>query len=169
MAAPCFIAWNSAEPSTSTLTVQPSIITASAVSSVLQIKAGTPKLRVIEWGYAFATVPTAVVAAELISSSTGITMNTALGTSDIMPYNDVTGPGTQVITGSTSGSAFATGATTEVAATVRVLASQQEWGSQFKQQFPLGREPEINGGTFLRIRFKCAAALSVSAYIIWEE
>lgn len=168
MAAPAFIAWNSAQPSTGTLTVQPSII-AGAVSSVLQIKAGTPKLRVIEWGYAFTTVPAAVVAAELITSTTGITMNTALGTSDIMSYNDVTGPGTQVVTGSTSGSAFATGATTEVAAGVRVLASQQELSFQFKQQFPLGREPDVNGGTFLRIRFKSASALSVSCYIVWEE
>lgn len=169
MAAPCYIAWNSAAPSTGTLTVQPSIIISSAVSSVIQIKTGTPKIRVIEWGYAFTTVPTAVVAAELITSTTGITMNTALGTSDILDYNDVTGVGTQVVTGSTAGSAFATGATTEVAAGVRVLASQQEWGSQFKQQFPLGREPEVNGGTFLRIRFKSANALSVSAYLIWEE
>lgn len=169
MAAPCYIAWNSAAPTTATLVAQATIATASAVSSVLQVKTGTPKIRVIEWGYAFTTVPTAVVAAELITSTTGITMNTALGTSDILDYNDVTGVGTQVVTGSTSGSAFATAAQTEVAAGVRVLASQQEWGSQFKQQFPLGREPEVNGGTFLRIRFKSANALTVSAYLIWEE
>lgn len=169
MAAPCFIAWNSAEPSTGTLTAQAAIATGNAVSSVLQIKAGTGKIRVIEWGYSFTTLPTAAVAAELISSTTGMTMSLALGTSDVMAYNDVTGPGTQVVTGSPAGSGYATGGLTEAAAGVRVLASQQELSSQFKQQFPLGREPEVNGGTFLRIRFKSASALSVSAYLIWEE
>ena len=169
MAAPCFIAWNSAAPTTGTVTAQSAIAASGVVSSVLQIKPGTSKIRIIEWGYSFTTVPTAVVAAELITSTTGMTMSTALGTSDILNYNDLTGPGTLATTGSTSGSGFATAGLTEAAAGVRVLAAQQEWGYQFKQQFPLGREPEVNGGTYVRIRFKCATAMGVSTYLTWEE
>jgi hypothetical protein len=52
---------------------------------------------------------------------------------------------------------------------MKYLASQYEWGSQFKQQFPLGREPEIAGGTSLRIITSTATAVTMLCYIIWEE
>lgn len=165
MAAPCFITWNAVTPTTGIQGVGVSTGVTTLVA-MLQIKVGTPKLRVIEWGYSFSTVPTSAVTVDLVTSSTGLTM-TQLAAADVLAYNDVTGPATQVAVGSTTNSGF--GAVGESAsATIRTIAKQYELGTQFKQQFPLGREPEVNGGQFLRIRM-AGVILTASCYAIWEE
>lgn len=180
MAAPCFIAWNSLTGSASTTThapawpvAQPVGVTAATWRTMLQIKPGTPKVRVVEWGYSFDAVPTALVRVGLVTTGTGFaTMTTALGAGDVMPYNDSTGPASGVVTGSTTASGFSTAATTEVsisANTTNYLAVNNEFGQSFKQQFPLGREPEVNGGTSLRVLAYSSSAVNMSCYIIWEE
>jgi hypothetical protein len=79
----------------------------------------------------------------------------------------VTGPATQVAVGATTNSGF--GAVAESgSATIRTIAKQYELGTQFKQQFPLGREPEVNGGQFLRVRM-AGVSLTANVYVIWEE
>lgn len=166
MAAPCFITWNAATPTTG---IQGAGVATGATTLVamLQIKAGTPKMRIIEWGYSFSTAPTSAVTVDLVTSSTGLTMTTATQAADVLTYNDVTGPATQIAVGATTNSGY--GAVAESgSATIRTIAKQYELGSQFKQQFPLGREPEINGGQFLRIRM-AGVNLTASAYAIWEE
>ena len=166
MAAPCFIAWNAVTPTTG---IQGAGVATGATTLVamLQIKVGTPKLRVLEWGYSFSTVPTSAVTVDLVTSSTGLTMTTLLAAADVLAYNDATGPATQVAVGSTTNSGF--GAVAESgSATIRTVAKQYELGTQFKQQFPLGREPEVNGGQFLRIRM-AGVSLTASVYCIWEE
>lgn len=178
MAAPCYIAYNSASGSASTTTSAPLALaaqaTGTAVRSMLQIKAGTPKLRVIEWGYSFDVVPTALVKVALVSTGTAfVTMTTALAAGDVMEYNDVTGAATSVVVGSTSGSAFnsaASGTEASISANVmNYLSYQNEFSQNFKQQFPLGREPEINGGSGLRIVVTTATTINMSCYIVWEE
>ena len=173
MAAPCYIMWNQ---STTALTAAISgVTTGTVLKSMMQIKPGTPKIRVIEWGYSFETVPTIMYRVELVETGgVGATMTGTGGAAGTpQAYNDVTGPASQVITG-TSSSAFAGSAvnTSEGAVTAsRLLAYQEEWGTQFKQQFPLGREPEVNGGNFLRIRVTpaSATAISMTCYCVWEE
>jgi hypothetical protein len=166
MAAPCFIAWNAVTPTTAIQAAGEATGT-TALFAMLQIKAGTPKIRIIEWGYAFSTVPTTTpVTVDLVTTSTGLTMAASLASGDVLAYNDVTGPASQIATGSASNSGY--GPTTETAATFRTLAKQYEFGTQFKQQFPLGREPEVNGGQFLRIRM-AGVSLTASMYVIWEE
>lgn len=166
MAAPCFITWNAATPTTG---IQGAGVATGATTLVamLQIKVGTSKIRVIEWGYSFSTTPASAVTVDLVTSSTGLTMATALQTADVLAYNDVTGPASQIAVGSTANSGF--GPTAESgSATIRTLAKQYELGSQFKQQFPLGREPEVNGGQFIRIRMS-GVNLTASAFLAWEE
>jgi hypothetical protein len=177
MAAPCFVAYNSASGSSSTSTAAPAALTfqptGTSARSMLQIKTGTPKIRIIEWGYSFDVVPTALVKVSLVNVGASFsTLSTALAAGDIMQFNDSSGPATQVVTGSTSGSAFATAAGTETsisANTMHLLAFQGEWGQQFKQQFPLGREPEIGGGAAVRIVVTTATTINMSCYIVWEE
>lgn len=164
MAAPCFITWNGAAPTTAAI---PSVTTGTALKTMLQIKPGTPKIRIIEWGYSFLTVPTAAVLVELIDTGTVAATVTAAVSGGVMNYNDTTGPGTQVSLGAT-----ATGYTSSSEGTptaTRLLAYQSEWSYQFKQQFPLGREPEMNGGNILRIRATTSVAISMACYCVWEE
>lgn len=164
MAAPCYIMWNG---DTSALTAAPTAVTTgTSLKTMLQLKPGTPKVRIIEWGYSFDVVPTAVVKVELIETGTVFATVTTIG-SGIRTYNDVTGAASQATTG-TSASGFTATAEGTVTST-RLLAYQHEWSQQFKQQFPLGREPEINGANALRIRATTATAINMSCYIIWEE
>jgi hypothetical protein len=164
MAAPLYIAWNG---DTSALTAAPTAVsTGTTLKTMLQIKPGTPKIRIVEWGYSFDVLPTAVVKVELITTGTVFATVTSIG-SGVLKYNDVTGPASQVVTGTT-----ATGFTSTAEGTVtssRLIAYQHEWGNQFKQQFPLGREPEVDGSSALRIRATTATAVNMSCYVIWEE
>jgi len=111
-------------------------------------------------------VPTAVVKVELVETGTVFATVTTIG-SGIRTYNDVTGPASQAVTG-TSASGFTASAEGTVTST-RLLAYEHEWNQQFKQQFPLGREPEINGGSSLRIRVTTATTINMSCYLVWEE
>jgi hypothetical protein len=171
MAAPCYIMWNG---TTTALTAAISgQTTGTAFKTMMQLKPGTPKVRIVEWGYSFETVPTAMVRVELVETGTVGATLTGTGGAAGTPqnYNDVTGPASQAATGTSasgfSGSAINTSEGTVAAS--RLLAYQEEWGSQFKQQFPLGREPEVNGANFLRIRATTTAAVNMTCYIIWEE
>lgn len=177
MAAPTYIAYNSLSGSASTTTAAPAALTfqptGTAARSMLQIKTGTPKIRIVEWGYSFDVVPTAIVKVGLVTTGTTfMTMNTALGAGDIMAYNDSTGPATAIVATGTATSAFNTGTATETtisANVMRYLASRGEWNQSFAQQFPLGREPEVNGGTSLRVVVSTATTINMSCYVIWEE
>jgi hypothetical protein len=165
MSAPCYIAWNQ---DTSALTGPPTstALVASTLKTVLQIKPGASKIRIVEWGYNFDTVPTAAVTAELVETGTVFATVTTLG-SGIRPYNDDTGAASLASVG-VSASGFNASAEGSVTAS-RLLAYQNEWNSEFKQQFPLGREPEVNAASALRLRFKCANVINVSCYVVWEE
>lgn len=164
MAAPCYIMWNA---DTSALTAAPTAVsTGTALKTMLQLKTGASKARLIEWGYSFDTVPTAVVKVELIETGTVFATVTTIG-SGIRLYNDTTGASSLAVAG-TSASGFTASAEGTVTST-RLLAYQHEWGQQFKQQFPLGREPEIGSGTSLRIRVTTATAVNMSCYMVWEE
>lgn len=171
MAAPCFIAYNGAMPTTARI---PSVTTGTAIKTMLQLKAQNGKLRIVEWGYSFDTVPTAVVNVELIDTSTvGCTMATAYAAADVMKYNDSTGAATNnVLTGGANASVtsgFTSNGTEGTITASRVLSFNEEWGQSFKQQFPLGREPEVNSGDYLRIRVTTATALNMLCYVVWEE
>ena len=158
MAAPCYIAWNSALPTTGPITA---VATANATKSLLQVAPGTPKIRVVEWGYSVDVVPTALLKMELVV----VNVTFGSGGTSVTPskYNDCTGA-------ASSAAALFTATTEGTITTARTLAYEHEWNQQFKQQFPLGREPEVNAGEFLRIRATTTVTtMNVSCYIVWEE
>lgn len=133
---------------------------------MLQIKPGASKIRIIEWGYSFTAAPTAAVQVDLIDTGT-VAATVVAGIAS--PYNDVTGPAS-LATLSTTGTGFTSSGEGTITS-VRLLAYQTELGTQFKQQFPLGREPEVNGGNIIRIRAMptTATASNMVCYMIWEE
>lgn len=169
MAAPCFIAWNAV---TSALTAPMSGTATSATSgtvkTILQIKPGAGKIRVVEWGYIFLVVPTSPVQMELIETGTVFATVTTIGTG-IAAYNDVTGPVSLAVAG-TAATGFNASAEGTITAT-RLLGQTLDQGPFFKQQFPLGREPEVGAGACLRIRATptVSAATTVLCYVAWEE
>lgn len=172
MAAPCYIAWNGIVGTSNFLNPPISVTTGTsttAAKTMLQIKPGTPKIRLVEWGYSFDAAPAAPAKVELVETGTVFATVTTLNAADILKYNDVTGPASQVVVG-----VSATGFTASVEGTIvamRTLGFQNDAAQYFKQQFPLGREPEANGGSSLRIRVTMgsAAALNMICYAIWEE
>jgi hypothetical protein len=170
MSAPLYIAFNSFVAE-STWAQPVSVTTGTALKTMLQIKPGSSKIRIVEWGYSFDVVPTAVVKVDLCDTGTVAATVTAFNAADIVKYNDVTGAASLATVGTTAsgfGSSGAGGGEGSLAS-LRVLAFREEWGQSFVQQYPLGREPEITGANFLRIRANTATALNMSCYVIWEE
>lgn len=166
MAAPLFIAWGGI---TTALTAPLAGVTpaaANTVKTVLQIGGNPKKWRVVEWGYAFTSSPTGVVTAELIETGTVPATVTA---GNIAAYNDASGASSQA-TATTTTTGYNASAEGTITAT-RLLAQTCDTAQYFKQQFPLGREPEINASLILRLRIASTVASLplIVPYIIWEE
>lgn len=169
MAAPCFIAWNALVTAlTSPMAGAATSAVSGTVKTMLQVKTGTGKIRIVEWGYIFTTTPTVPVTMELVE--TGTVFATVTQGSTPSTYNDATGIATQTAAVGTTSTGFTATAEGTVTAT-RLLAQTFDTASYFKQQFPLGREPEVNAASSLRIRAtpNTATATTVLCYIIWEE
>jgi hypothetical protein len=169
MAAPCFIAWNALVTDlTSPMAGAASSAVSGTVKTMLQVKTGTPKIRVVEWGYIFTTTPTSPVQMELVE--TGTIFATVTQGSIPSNYNDVTGVATQTAAPGTASTGFTATAEGSIVAT-RLLAQTLDVATYFKQQFPLGREPEVNAASSLRIRATptTASATTILCYVIWEE
>lgn len=164
MAAPCYIAYNGSITGLSAAFA--GVTTGTSLKTMLQVQPGTPKLRIVEWGYSFSTLPTAFVNCELVVTSGAATVTTGASVM-VSKYNDITGSATSVVFGTANTGFTASGEGTP--ATTRLLAQQFELGYSFKQQFPLGREPEVNASEFLRIRMTTSAAVTASCYVVWEE
>jgi hypothetical protein len=169
MAAPCFVAWNAVTSALSSpMAGTATSATAATVKTILQLKTGIGKIRVVEWGYIFTAVPTGPVQMELVETGAGFATVTTIGTG-ILAYNDTTGPASLAVAGTA-----ATGFNASVEGTItasRLLAQNYDQATYFKQQFPLGREPEVNASSCLRIRATptVSAATTVLCYVIWEE
>jgi hypothetical protein len=166
MAAPCFISWNAVTSALSS----PMVGTASSavsgtVKTLLQI-APAKKIRVVEWGYIFASIPAGPFQMELVETGT---IFATVTTGSISNYNDVTGSISSATTG-VNATGFNASAEGSVVAS-RLLAQTEDNALYFKQQFPLGREPEVGAGAALRVRGtpSTSAAVTVLTYVIWEE
>lgn len=171
MAAPTYIVWNA---DTSVLNTAPmsgtaTSATANTPKTILQLKTGTQKIRVIEWGYNLLSTPISPLQIELIETGTVFATVTSIG-SGIRPYSDVTGSTSLCPVGTTmTGFNCISGEGTITAS--RLLAQTYDTAQYFKQQYPLGREPEIAANSCLRIRATPtnASATTLQAYLIWEE
>lgn len=169
MSAPCFIAWAA---DTSAATGPPATVASAAVAgtakTILQLKANANQgFRIVEWGYTLDTPPASPLRVELVDTALINATVTTLG-SGIRPYNNpAAATNLQVGTAASGFNASAEG--TIVAS--KLHGYQYENGIYFKQQFPLGREPEVGAGNVLRVRVTptAAVAINIMPYIIWEE
>jgi hypothetical protein len=170
MPAPNYIAFNQA---TAALTAAPAFGASAATvtpKTLLQIVPSTAtSLRIIEWGYLLSAVPAAPVLMELIDTDAVAATVTAHVSGGIAKYNNPTAAASAVQLG-TALTGYNASAEGTITAT-RLLAMMVENGLAFKQQFPLGREPEVAAGKILRVRATpgSAAAVNVLTYVIWEE
>jgi hypothetical protein len=169
MAAACFIVWNAdTSASTGPPTATATSATSGTVKTILQLRpAVSNKYRIIEWGYGFDTAPAAPVRVELVETGTIYATVTTIG-SGIRPYNDA-GAASLAQVGTTHTGFNATAEGTIVAS--RLFAYQYDNALFFKQQFPLGREPEIGGDRAVRIRATptTSTAVNMVCYLVWEE
>src|ERR1017187_4785062 len=138
---------------------------------------GVP-IRVVEWGCSFdasaAGVPDQV---EVFGTTVAATMSTAFAAGDVMPFGD---PNAVANTAGSSGvplnlstptSGFATAAVTEgTVANYRMCDAQLvSPTNQYLKQFPLGREWEMAGGQFLRVRVTFAGTVGMYVFVIFES
>lgn len=168
MAAPCFVTWSGTSSAlTAPLGFVATSATSGTVKTILQFHPGAQKARILEWGYLCSAVPASPLEWELIETGTVFATVTA---GNIANYNDASGPSDTIATVSTSGTGYNASAEGTITAS-RLFAYVADGGLYFKQQFPLGREPEVNSGSALRIRATptSAASVNVNAYIIYER
>jgi hypothetical protein len=158
-----FILWNQAMPTTGNFTP---VTTGTVLKTMLQLKPTTP-IAIIEWGYSFATVPTAVVEVGLMTSGTVAATVTAAGANDVMKYDDSGGAASLASLGTTA-TGFTASAEGTITAT-RILDFSEQWAQSYSKQFPLDREPGVAANDICRIRMNTAVAINAVCYIVWEE
>jgi hypothetical protein len=179
MAAKTYLIHNSAAVTTAAPVKQP---TGTAIRTMMQLApaAGYP-IRIIEWGCSFdASAAATPGQVELFATTVAATgLSTAYVAGDIQPYGD---PNTTANTAGTGGvpfnlgtglSGFATAAVTEgTVANARMFDCQMiAPTNQYVKQFPLSREPELNGKQtveFLRIRMTFGTSVNAYCYVIVE-
>lgn len=168
-----FMAMNASRPTTAAPVKQP---TGSAIRTMLQlaVPAATPGIYIVEWGISFdGSAAATPVQCELFGTTVAATMSTALVAADVQNFGDAvtTVANTSLSFGSTALSAFATAAVTEgTVANYRPFDIQMVApSSAYVKQFPLGREPSLAAGQFLRVRVTAAATVNASIYVIFGD
>jgi hypothetical protein len=175
MAAKTYLIHNSAQVTTAAPVSQP---TGTAIRTMMQLAPATGfPMRIIEWGCSFdgsaAATPGKV---ELFDNTVAATMSTAFAAGDIQPYGDPNAPANSAgssgipLNLSTATSGFATAAVTEgTVANARQFDVQLVAPTnQYLKQFPLGREPEVPAGHFLRVRMTFGTTVNAYIYIVVE-
>jgi len=151
------------------------VTTGTGAKTMLQIKPAVP-IKVVEWGWSgdasAAATPGEV---ELLSTGSIAATVTAYAAADVMKFSDPNAPtnttgstGTPLNLATTASGYTATAEGTITA--VKEFDLQQIPGfAQYVKQFPLGREPAIAAGEFLRIRNTFAGgAVNAYCYVIFE-
>lgn len=147
------------------------VTTGNVIKTMLQVKPGATQLaKIVEWGWSFdgsaAATPGAV---ELIETDVAATVTASVAAditkfdSDALASGD---PTTNLISVGTAGTGYTASGEGSIT-TVRNLAGPQLGAptTQFIQQFPLGQEPIIQAGKFMRIRVTFGAAVNMYCYV----
>lgn len=151
-----------------------SVATGTAIKTLLQVKPGaTTALKVCEWGISFdgsaAATPGKV---ELIETDVAATV-TASVANDLTKYDSAAilngDPTTALIAVGTTSTGYTASAEGSITAT-RNLDGPQLIAptNQFIKQFPLGTEPMVQSGKFLRVRVTFAASVNAYCYVVVE-
>lgn len=159
-----FAVWNGA---TAALTADLAYVsTGTTLKTMLQVKP-TTNIALIEWGFMFDVVPTALVRVELITTGAINATVTAFNAGDIVKYDDA-GSSASVITPGTASSGFTASAEGSVVAS-RLLDQGPGWSQYYSKQFPLDREPGVASTDYLRVRMTTATSINAKCYIVFEE
>lgn len=163
--------FNGAMPTTAAVV---KVTTGTIIKTLLQLKPAVP-IVVVEWGISFdGSVAATPGTVELIDTGLVAATVTAFAAADVMPYNDPNAPAnTAGATGtplnlSTTASGFT--ATVEGAITATRVFDPQLIAptDRYVKQFPLGREPKIPAGNFLRVRVTFGTAVNALCYVVFE-
>jgi hypothetical protein len=148
-----------------------SVTTGNTIKTMMQIKPGTTSLvRIIEWGISFDGYTGATpIKVELVETDVAATVTAYVANdickvdSDALNSGD---PTTNIISVGTSASGYTS--TSEGSVTASRMLDQQLVSptSQYLKQFPLGREPVIQPGKFLRIRVTAGTAVNAYCYVV---
>lgn len=154
-----------------TTAAQAPVTTGTAIKTLLQVKGVTGvKFKVVEWGISFdGSAAATPIRCELLETGTVFATVTAAVAADLTKFSDAGAPTSttyfSVGTAATGYTATAEGTITAV----RMFDPQFiAPTNQYVKQFPLGREPEINADSALRIRVTAAAAVNAYAYVVLE-
>lgn len=159
--------YNGPSPTTA---AQVPVTTGTAIKTLLQVQpSATKPLQVVEWGVSFdgsaAATPIKVELLETDVAGT-VTAHVAAGIvkldAEALSGGDPTTNLIQVGTANTGYTATAEGTIT----TTRVFDAQLVAPTnQYIKQFPLGLEPVVQTGKFLRIRVTAGAAVNAYCYV----
>jgi hypothetical protein len=155
--------WNYAMPTTAAPTF---VTTGTTIKTMLQVKP-TTNISIIQWGFQFDVIPTALVKVELVTTGTIGATVTAYVANDVIKYDDA-GAANSAISLGTAASGYTSTAEGTVTAT-RELAIGPGWSQAFDMQYPLDREPGVQANDFLRIRMTTATAVNAICYVDFEE
>lgn len=156
---------NGAMPTTARI---PLVATGTAIKTMLQIKP-TTQITVVEWGFEFDVVPTALVSVELLTTGTvGCVALTDFVAADITKLSD---PGTaaSAISLASEASGFTSSSTEGTIVATRVLDYQPTWAQAYSKQEPLDRDWGVSANDFLRIRVTTATTINMDCWVVWEE
>ena len=143
------------------------VATGTTIKSMLQMTIpSTVALRIVEWGCSFDTPASAsIINVELFGTTTALTTGSAGSFTPIeyASFSGVAGLSTCLQAGS--------GAFTETTpSAVRTLDVQTIVPpAQYVKQWPLGREPQSNLSTYVRVRVTATVTCGMYSYIIYEE
>lgn len=150
-------------------------LAATTTKTLLQVApASNTLIRVVEWGVSFngsaAATPGQV---ELLATGTVAATVTAHASGDVGFYDAdaLLGPANvfaspQNFTSGTAGCGYGASAEGAIVQVTEFDVQNVAPTNQYVKQFPLGREPTIQPGHFLRVRATFAAAVSGYAYVV---
>lgn len=175
MAAKTYYVANGAMPTTAPITKQ---ATGTSTRTMLQLAPATGVIiRPIAYGCSFdgsaAATPGYI---ELIETNVAGSAMTAFAVADVMPFGDANAPAN---TSGSSGvplnlgtalSCYSAGSSTEGSTTTTRVFDTQLIAptNQYVIQLPLGREPEVVPGRFLRIRATFGTSVNLLCWIVFE-
>jgi hypothetical protein len=143
------------------------VATGTSVKTLLQI--GVPStiaIRVVEWGISLDTPASAsIVSAELFACTGAASTGTSITPST---YNDLGAVASQCAGGAAL-TCFGPTAEGTVAATRPFDLQLLTPPCTYVKQWPLGREPQTNVSTFVRVRVTASVTCNSYSYVIWEE
>lgn len=157
--------YNFASPTTAAPTL---VTTGTAIKTMQQIAVPStlPGITIIEWGVMIDAGST-VVRVELIETDVAATV-TAHVAAGVVKMNRPNDAASQLTLGTTATGYTATAEGTTTASRLLdftvLTTANREW-----KQLPLGREPVVNAGKFLRVRVTATVAVNFGSYVDHEE